>query len=328
MSAATDNVATESRSQSLSLFLSEVASSAAAAALRVTPIRRAVMAAGRAKIMRDAENLGIPWQREVEELRRSIPDTLDRLRLKLEDPNLADPQNLPRYYLAEFHAYRQGNLGWEPALEAEVSSRAVHSRQNSEQPLHGDHTLRWNAIEILADRWNSEVAEFPPHPQAILDIGCSVGLSTDALLQRFPDAKVVGVDASSYMLAVGASKRPQVEFVHGIAEDLPRNYANKFDVVSISLMLHEVPDDSLSPILSESYRVLRPGGMLFIMDSDPSCFNNTPPVILTLFRSTEPYFDDHAKRSMSDEVAKVGFVGVELKKNTPSHVTLTAFKPR
>ena len=36
----------------------------------------------------------------------------------------------------------------------------------------------------------------------VLDVGCSVGVSTQWLAQEFPDSSVVGLDLSPYFLAV------------------------------------------------------------------------------------------------------------------------------
>lgn len=327
MSASSDTSKSDTAVQSRSSVFADVASSVAAAALRITPVRRAVMSAGRAKIVKDAGRIGIPWNEEVNDLRAKIPDVLDQYRLQLEDPHLANTENLPAYYLAEFHAYENGNLGWEPALEGEVSSRTVHSKQNRAQPLDGDGTLRGNSTKIAAERWASEHGLADSSPKTILDIGCSVGLSCKALHDRFSGSRIVGVDASSHMLAVGAFRYPEFDFLHALAEKLPEDYEKSFDVVSISLVLHEVPNHAIQNILLEAYRALRAGGMLCIMDSDPSSFDAISPVILTLFRSTEPYFDEHAARDMKDEMEKAGFHRVESKKNTLSHVTFTAFKP-
>ena len=41
-----------------------------------------------------------------------------------------------------------------------------------------------------------------PSPKAILDIGCSVGVSTHWLVDTFPGAEVSGLDLSPHFLAV------------------------------------------------------------------------------------------------------------------------------
>lgn len=73
----------------------------------------------------------------------------------------------------------------------------------------------------------------------ILDIGCSVGVSTRYLADKFPSAKVTGLDLSPYFLSVAQfkeKKRPErknpINWVHANGEEtgLP---SKSFDLVTI-----------------------------------------------------------------------------------------------
>jgi SAM-dependent methyltransferase len=301
------------------------ASAVVAAALRVDPIRRAVMALGRSRILQEAKKIGVPWESDVAALTAQIATVLEPLRAALEDPFLANVDNLPAYYKQPFHGYPKGNLGYLPALEAEVSSRTVHAKFCQTEPLRGDGSLRGTALDILCARWEAVHGAVRGPPAAILDIGCSVGLSAAGLASRFPEARVVGVDATAHMLAVGALRRPEVEYVHALGEALPRGYAASFDIVSLQLVVHELPDQPTRAILLEAARVLRPGGMICVMDVDPSAFADVPVVVQTLFRSTEPFFEDHSRRDIEVELFQAGFRDIENGFNTPRHRTYTAF---
>jgi ubiquinone/menaquinone biosynthesis C-methylase UbiE len=137
---------------------------------------------------------------------------------------------------------------------------------------------------------------------------------------------VVGVDASAEMLAVGALRRPSVEYVHGLGEALPSGYACSFDIVSLQLVAHELPDHALRGVLAEAARVLRVGGMLAVMDVDARTFGDTPAVFLALFKSTEPFFDEHAARDVGQEIVRAGLGRAQFGRNTLRHRTYTAFK--
>lgn len=300
--------------------LSEAMSSAVTAALSVPAVRHVVMAAGRRKILADAERIGVDWEGDVSTLRAEIISKLEPFRVTLEDDTL----QLPEYYLVPFHAYKNGNLGWQPALEAEVSSLTVHSQYPEVPPLQGDAWLRNNALRILADRW--EASSPDGAPETVLDIGCSVGLSSILLKQRWPSARVVGVDPSAEMLAVGKLRRPDVEYVHALGEALPMEFEGTFDIVTIQLVVHELPDHAMRSIFAEAYRVLRMGGMLAVMDVDPAAFDKVLPVIVALFQSTEPYFEQHKQRDVGQEMELARFFRVEHDWNTPRHRTFTGFK--
>ncbi len=297
--------------------VSDVLAAAMTGALSIGPLRRMLMVTGRQKIINDAKQIGVDWQGDVEALQALIPGELEPLRQRL-DAQL----DLPAYYCAQFHAYPRGNLGWLPALEAEVSSRTVHARHSNTAPLDGDATLRGNALRILAERWHSV---HTAAPGAVLDIGTSVGLSAALLKREWPSARVVGVDASAEMLAVGALRRPDVEYMHALGERLPAEFASSFEVVTVQLVIHEMPDAPMRAVLREALRVLRPGGMLAVMDVDPSTIDAPAPFVV-LFRSTEPFFDDHAARDVPGEIAAAGFTDLGVAPNTVNHRTYTAFK--
>ena len=87
-------------------------------------------------------------------------------------------------------------------------------------------------------------------PKDILDVGCSTGLSTIKLAQEFPSARIVGVDLSPHMLAVGRfnlrtkeelrDSQGRVEYLHAAGE-MSGMGDSSMDLVSLSLTSHELP---------------------------------------------------------------------------------------
>jgi trans-aconitate 2-methyltransferase len=53
------------------------------------------------------------------------------------------------------------------------------------------------------------------NPRLVYDLGCGPGNSTELLISRFPEARVIGVDSSSDMLAKARQSYPQVQFIEG-----------------------------------------------------------------------------------------------------------------
>lgn len=110
---------------------------------------------------------------------------------------VTDPSvTLPDYYQRPFHAYIEGNLSWEAALEVELASRAVHATVMEDanvavQP-DGDEQMRDSyhraAADLLADAGASALAE----AERVVDLGCAVGLSSLAAARAFPKASVEG----------------------------------------------------------------------------------------------------------------------------------------
>ncbi len=117
---------------------------------------------------------------------------------------------------------------------------------------------------------------------SILDICCGTGDISLLLAQKNPQAQIYGLDFSENMLAV-AQRRKQnghhtnVQFCQGNAMQLP--YADQlFDCTTISFGLRNVPD--YEQVLREMYRILKPGGMLYCLDSSYP----TSPIIKPFFK--------------------------------------------
>lgn len=87
----------------------------------------------------------------------------------------------------------------------------------------------------------------------VLEIACGTG--------RLLDYATAGLDASAEMLAVARGKFPEKELVQSPAQETP--FADEsFDAVySFHLMMH-LPTDTISRIMAEAHRILKPGGRL------------------------------------------------------------------
>lgn len=268
-------------------------------------------------------------------------EDLERIRQELIDENVV----IPEYYQREFHTYREGNLGWAPAFEADPMNLSVHSRlfvesDKSKGNVNGGYLLRSRFLDIV-----SEVVEWMP--RRVLDMGCSTGFGTMLIQERFWDSEVVGVDLSSYMLAVARYKmemeensiletvgvvgkerksRRKPRFVHGLLEDL-RFEDGVFDVVCLTLTLHELPKRISKQIFKEAYRVLEDGGVFCVMDSDPARYKNRPPAMMALFSVSEPWITEFRSLDQEKELESCGFKIVRTKTNSPTHRTIVCRKP-
>lgn len=97
-------------------------------------------------------------------------------------------------------------------------------------------------------------------PQYVYDLGCGAGNVTAALVQRWPRAKIIGVDSSAPMLAKAAHALPQVQWVHHSLADWSAEHPA--DVIYSNAALHWLPHhQQLFPALVEA---LSPGGVLAI----------------------------------------------------------------
>ena len=104
-------------------------------------------------------------------------------------------------------------------------------------------------------------------PTRILDIGATLGQNVIPISQAFPDAEVVALDVGGPMLRYGLARAKSMgventHFVQADASDLSRYPDASFDWVQTTMFLHELSYASMRAIFRESYRVLKPGGIV------------------------------------------------------------------
>jgi len=114
-----------------------------------------------------------------------------------------------------------------------------------------------------------ELAQVKPGDE-VLEVGCGTGtLTIAAKAQVGPSGEVFGIDIAPEMIAVASRKAIKkgvnVSFQVGQIESIPFP-DNRFDVVICSFMIFHMPEDVRRKGFTEIYRVLKPGGRLFIID--------------------------------------------------------------
>ena len=143
---------------------------------------------------------------------------------------------------------------------------------NPERYSHGHHesvlrSHKWRTAENSA-------AFLLPHlrdAMTLLDVGCGPGTITADLARRLPNGSVVGVDLPAAVIEMaqrdlgGGNVRFEVGDVYALQFD-----DDSFDVV----FAHQVLQHLGEPVaaLQEMRRVLRPGGIVAVRDSDYAAF--------------------------------------------------------
>lgn len=294
--------------------------------IQTKPIYSVMKSQARQVLVKTAEKNGIQWRENYKELEASgIKQTL----ADITNPNIVYPD----YYQVPFHAYDDGNLCWPAAFEAESATYSMALRVWPQEPF------TWQtAQKRLRSSFHDVLANYGPHPvQDILDIGCSVGISTRTLHDYYEktqntSVRTYGLDLSPYMLSV-AQMRDEAgkisQWIHAKAEDtdLPNE---SFDLVTLQFVIHELPRQITQSIFQEVWRLLRPGGCIAIVDNNPQSpvIQNLPPVLFTLMKSTEPWSDDYYTFDVETALQKSGFEHLVTLASDPRHRTLIGRKNR
>ncbi|MEM9417964.1 MAG: methyltransferase domain-containing protein [Planctomycetota bacterium] len=115
-----------------------------------------------------------------------------------------------------------------------------------------------------------------------LDFGCGAGRLTSLLTQRV-SGRVLGVDPTRELIDI-AQESARVKFAHLTDHTLPTPDFS-IDLLFIFGVLGGIPDDQLPATLAELNRVLRPDGMMVLIENT----TDTPDAPHWFFRSVEDH---------------------------------------
>ena len=156
------------------------------------------------------------------------------------------------------------------------------------------------------DELHMELAQLTTMPEGeckrILDMACSIGQASTALKKLNPDVEITGLDVALPMLKYAhyraVDQGIDVTFQQALAEDMPYDDGH-FDAVMSYLLYHEVAEEKIEEIVTEVFRVLRPGGTFSIFDFPNNFGENLP--------ASQRYLIDFDSRN-NCEPYSVGFV--------------------
>lgn len=144
-----------------------------------------------------------------------------------------------------------------------------------------------------------------------LDIATGTGRFISFALDNFPQLDLTVLDLSPFYLAEAKKilrQYPQVVYAEASAESLPFPDAS-FDSLSCVYLFHELPSDVRLTVLKEMFRVLKPGGKLFFVDSAQQ---GDVPYLRVLHEFTaiahEPYYLEYTECDLVKLFESQGFL--------------------
>ena len=275
-----------------------------------------------------AEKKGINWNKYKDKYQLYFDELL-----MIKDLTSNQYMYYPNYYLKPFHGYDKGNLNWEASFEADGATLSMSSNYwKNNNPIECQSWLRGNYSNNIKKYYNE--MNKTQNINHILDIGCSVGISTEFLYKNFPKSNLTGIDLSPFFLSIAnfraKKKNLPINYIHGNAESMPIQ-KEKFDLVCSQFLFHEVPKNASLNILKESYRVMKNDSVIAIIDLDPLNLENNPLfkfIRKYLFELTEPHIKEYYKTNMTELLIEAGFTNIsKYSNNDPFNSIWIGTKP-
>jgi ubiquinone/menaquinone biosynthesis C-methylase UbiE len=281
-----------------------------------------------------AKLAGIPWDLYVDN--RSDPNTIEKLvenKKNIEDENIIYPD----YYTKPFHGYDYGNLEWLAAQESEPATISISTNywKNIDPYLSEKwlrHNITSNLINYIDYHDNLRLNDLIRPKSNILDVGCSVGISTEFIKKEFENCNVEGLDLSPYFLSMAMLRNEEkdlgINYIHANAESIPKE-DNYYDLITCNFLFHEVPKEDSIKILKEIKRVLAPNGILMITDLDKDILKQQlekSKFRMWAFEMTEPHIMEYYNTDIFNLLSEIGFCFINKVKNDPINSSWLAKK--
>lgn len=264
--------------------------------LRVPSVDR--LAAVRWPVLQSSANLsGGPDPHRLEEVPEPIRRAAD---LVLDDGELPGTPST----VIDLRRYDDDG-SWSVIRAGAVAEEELLEALGDQFHFHPDTYEREIRADLpLYDRIQRElVTASGPSAKRILELGTGTGVTAALLLERHPDASLVGIDASAEMLGAAHQALPaeRVELrVAKLEEQLPHG---PFDLVASALAVHHLDGADKAQLFRRVGEVLAPGGRFVLADvvvpADPASaqvpltpgFDKPSPVAEQLQWLTDAGFD-------------------------------------
>ena len=153
--------------------------------------------------------------------------------------------------------------------------------------------------------------KFIPQPH-ILDMGCGTGKQLTVDHKKFPQLQMVGLDLFHGMLLQAQKRCNEIIWIQGDNTNLPFGN-NGFDYITNQFSYHHVQNKLR--LITETYRILKPGGRFAITNLDP--WSMAGWIVYQ-------YFPASRQRDLSDflpvdelvtQMEKIGFCNIQVKRD-------------
>ena len=158
-------------------------------------------------------------------------------------------------------------------------------------------------------------------PRRILDVGCGFGKSTRPFAQQFAQADITATDLSMpcLKLARHLDARENIKPVRYLQADACATglEAGGYDLVTSTMLLHELPTEHLAELFVQAHRLLEPGGWTVHLDFLPQVQPGADDFTHFIHaghsvRNNEPYMQSLAAFDVAGHLQSLGFTDIHI----------------
>ena len=213
----------------------------------------------------------------------------------------------PEYYTRiDIHQHPGGV--WSDPIAGFVYERGARSTTPLAGHRHRDLHARLTAAAL----------ERGPAPTRVLDMGCGFGKSTRPFYEALAEAEIHAIDLSAPCLRLAARDAQEAGARHVrfrqmdcSGTDYP---AESFDLVTSTMLLHEMPPAVVEKTLAESARLLKRGGRMVHLDFLPAADDFSRLIHFGhARRNNEPFMEPLASMDLRALLERLGLRNVELR---------------
>ncbi|MAI06034.1 MAG: hypothetical protein CBC47_02705 [Alphaproteobacteria bacterium TMED87] len=252
------------------------------------------------------------WSSVIDTVERQLDDLITKSRITKPNGSLTLNPNLdiPKYITAaDIHI--QPGAYTQQQVDNDVSAGAVYDRGTYIYSMGGLGTGN-NAMGQITHGFFKN--EFPEKEiSKVLDMGCTIGGSVAYWAQKNPNVEFHAIDLGASVLRYGHARAEalgaKVHFSQQNAEKTNFD-SGSFDIVMSHILLHETSTSALQNIFNESFRLLKPGGIMMHLDLPQA--HGVPPFESFLFEweiynNNEHFYGQLRKIDLVELCLKAGF---------------------
>lgn len=221
-----------------------------------------------------------------------------------ETKNTEEFKNLPDYYKRNFHFQTNGYLSRDSA--------EIYNHQVEILFKGTSDAMRRMMMAPIVKHFNLQKTK----PVRFFEAGCGNGVSTYPMAKRFKRVQITASDLSKDYISYAREYNTDLKNVQWVKSDcthLENIEDGLFDAWYSVFMFHELPREERVKALKEAYRILKPGGIITIVDSIQKKDKPDLDFLLDHFPQNfhEPFYKNYTMHPLEDLLSEVGFEKIE-----------------